>query len=37
MVGTAAELPSAQMHGPVGLRVQHRSDTWRSCGQAPTH
>lgn len=37
MVGAAAELPSAQMHGPVGLRVQHWSDTWRSCGQAPTH
>lgn len=29
MVGAAAELPSAQMHGPVGLRGQHRSDTWR--------
>lgn len=26
MVGTAAELPSVQMHGPVGLRGDHWSD-----------
>ena len=26
MVGTAAELPSVQMHGPVGLRGDHQSD-----------
>lgn len=25
MVGTAAELPSVQMHGPVGLRGDQRS------------
>lgn len=26
MVGTAAELPSVQMHGPVGLGGDHQSD-----------
>ena len=31
MVGTAAEFPRVQMHGPVGLRGDHQSDAvWRS-------
>lgn len=40
MVGAAAELPSVQMHGPVGLGRggEHGSDiTQRSWGQAPSH
>lgn len=35
MVGTAAELPSVQMQGPVGLRGDRGSDAaWSSWGQA---
>lgn len=38
MVGTAAELPSVQVHGLVGLRGQHWSDiAQRSSAQAPCH
>lgn len=38
MVGTAAELPSVQVHGPVGLRGQHWSDiAQRSSAHAPCH
>lgn len=33
MVGTAAEVPSAQMHGPVGLRGDRRSDSARRTPQ----
>lgn len=40
MVGAAAELPSVQMHGPVGLGRggEHGSDiTQMNWGQAPSH
>ena len=38
MVGTAAELPSVQMHGPVGLRGDHWSDTaLEELTSAPSH